>query len=123
MDARPAPSDSAIFQAQFPNVKILYGPWTDASFAEATILVVSPGIPGTDPALQAAKARGVLMLGDIGLFMRVAPAPVVAITGSNGKTTVTTWVGDIVRGAGWSVQVGGNIGVPALELLASPKPD
>ncbi len=84
------------------------------------LIVASPGIALAHPALSAAAEAGVEIVGDIELFCREAQAPIVAITGSNGKSTVTTLVGEMARAAGWQVGVGGNIGLPALTLLKSP---
>jgi UDP-N-acetylmuramoylalanine--D-glutamate ligase len=75
------------------------------------------------PAIAAAIEAGVEVLGDIELFARNANAPVVAITGSNGKSTVTTLVGEMARAAGKAVRVGGNLGTPALDLLEDHAPD
>ncbi|KHD28565.1 UDP-N-acetylmuramoyl-L-alanine--D-glutamate ligase [Xenorhabdus nematophila] len=83
----------------------------------ADLIIASPGIALATPELQAAADAGVEIIGDIELFCREATAPIVAITGSNGKSTVTTLVGEMAKEAGWQVGVGGNIGVPALELL------
>lgn len=84
---------------------------------DADVIVASPGIALATPALAEAAEAGVEIIGDIELFCREAQAPIVAITGSNGKSTVTTLVGEMAKAAGWQVGVGGNIGVPALELL------
>lgn len=84
---------------------------------EADLIVASPGIALAHPALSDAADAGVEIVGDIELFCRENQAPVVAITGSNGKSTVTTLVGEMAKAAGWQVGVGGNIGVPALTLL------
>ncbi|SFU71316.1 UDP-N-acetylmuramoylalanine--D-glutamate ligase [Xenorhabdus koppenhoeferi] len=86
----------------------------------ADLIVISPGIALATPELQAAADAGVEIIVDIELFCRVATAPIVAITGSNGKSTVTVLVGAMAKEAGWQVGVGGNIGVPALELLKKP---
>ena len=83
----------------------------------ADLLVVSPGIALATPVLQDAAAAGIDIVGDIELFCREAQAPIVAITGSNGKSTVTTLVGDMAKAAGWNVAVGGNLGQPSLTLL------
>lgn len=83
----------------------------------ADLIVSSPGIALATPALQQAAAAGVEIVGDIELFCREAKQPIVAITGSNGKTTVTTLVGEMAKCAGLQVGVGGNIGLPALSLL------
>ena len=84
---------------------------------EADLIVASPGIALAHPALSEAADAGVEIIGDIELFCRENQAPVVAITGSNGKSTVTTLVGEMAKAAGWQVGVGGNIGIPALSLL------
>lgn len=84
---------------------------------QADLIVASPGIALASPALSQAAQAGVEIVGDIELFCREAQAPIVAITGSNGKSTVTTLVGEMARTAGWAVGVGGNIGLPALSLL------
>jgi UDP-N-acetylmuramoylalanine--D-glutamate ligase len=83
----------------------------------ADLIVASPGMALATPALSAAAEAGVEIVGDIELFCREAQAPIVAITGSNGKSTVTTLVGEMAKAAGWAVGVGGNIGLPALSLL------
>ncbi|CAA0161578.1 UDP-N-acetylmuramoyl-L-alanine--D-glutamate ligase [Klebsiella oxytoca] len=83
----------------------------------ADLIVASPGIALAHPSLSAAADAGVEIVGDIELFYREAQAPVVAITGSNGKSTVTSLVGEMAKAAGMNVGVGGNIGLPALMLL------
>lgn len=86
----------------------------------ADLIVSSPGISLRTPELVEAAKAGIEIVGDIELFCREAAAPVVAITGSNGKSTVTTLVGEMAKAAGLRVGVGGNIGVPALMLLDNP---
>ncbi|MEQ9860875.1 UDP-N-acetylmuramoyl-L-alanine--D-glutamate ligase [Pectobacterium cacticida] len=86
----------------------------------ADLIVASPGIALATPILCDAADAGIEIVGDIELFCREAQAPIVAITGSNGKSTVTTLVGEMAHAAGWQVGVGGNIGLPALQLLAQP---
>jgi UDP-N-acetylmuramoylalanine--D-glutamate ligase len=80
-------------------------------------IVLSPGISPNEPELQAAQRAGVSIIGDIQLLRRATNLPIVAITGSNAKSTVTTLVGDMARDAGKRVAVGGNLGTPALQLL------
>ncbi|CAM3322912.1 MULTISPECIES: UDP-N-acetylmuramoyl-L-alanine--D-glutamate ligase [Yersinia] len=84
---------------------------------DADLIVASPGMALANPALSEAAEAGVEIVGDIELFCRENQAQIVAITGSNGKSTVTTLVGEMAKAAGWQVGVGGNIGVPALTLL------
>lgn len=87
---------------------------------DANLIICSPGIALSTPELQAAADAGVEIIGDIELFCREAKAPIIAITGSNGKSTVTTLVGEMAKQAGITVGVGGNIGLPALTLLKHP---
>jgi len=91
---------------------------------EADLIVVSPGVPGTLPVLQAAEADGVEVFGEIELAYRIAQdgheTPIVAITGTNGKTTTTTLTGEIFKAAGLYAPVGGNIGHPLVLLAEEP---
>jgi len=91
--------------------------------SEAVELIVSPGVPLSDPAIAPHVARGILAIGDIELFARAAKAPIIAITGSNGKSTVTTLLGKMIKAQGLNGIVGGNLGRPALTLLEAPVPD
>lgn len=93
----------------------LYQPWLLA----ADLIIASPGIALAHPALLMAVQAGVEIIGDIELFCRHARAPIVAITGSNGKSTVTSLVGAMAQATGLNVAVGGNLGLPALRLLAA----
>ena len=89
------------------------------------LIVVSPGVPLNEPEIQAAIQRGVNVVGDVELFAQYRPtsAKVIAITGANGKTTVTTLVGEICKAAGLKTIVAGNIGLPVLETLSMETPD
>lgn len=117
-DSRPAPSGIEALRAMFQNVSFHLGgfdaPAPLNQFSEA---VVSPGVDLRDPFIQKLVAARVPIIGDIELFARAAKAPVIGITGSNGKSTVTTLVGAMARAAGIKVAIGGNLGQPALELL------
>jgi UDP-N-acetylmuramoylalanine--D-glutamate ligase len=106
-----------------PAADIDLGDWPAAAFAGVDAVVVSPGVGLDAPALVDAAARGLPLLGDIELFARAATRPVLGITGSNGKSTVTTLVGQMLTRAGRTAAVGGNLGTPALDLLAGPPPD
>lgn len=96
------------------------GSLNDGWLLAADLIIASPGIALAHPSLLDAAAAGVEIIGDIELFCREAQAPIVAITGSNGKSTVTSLVGEMAKAAGWTVGVGGNIGLPALSLLKQP---
>jgi len=89
----------------------------------ASQLLMSPGVSLEEPIAQAARQRGIEVLGDVELFARAARAPVIGITGTNGKSTVTTLVARMAQAAGRRVLAGGNLGVPALDLLELPTPD
>ena len=102
-----------------PEVELIHG--LDAErLKQAHMIVASPGIALATPELKAAAEFGVRIVGDIELFVRETQTPVIAITGSNGKSTVTTLVGEMIAEAGLKVGVGGNIGTPALSLLKQP---
>lgn len=117
-DTRASPPELATLQRDYPQVEVRCGELDVDFLCRASELYVSPGLALATPALREAAARGVKMSGDIDLFTRYAKAPIVAITGSNAKSTVTTLVGEMAEAAGKKVAVGGNIGTPALELLA-----
>jgi UDP-N-acetylmuramoylalanine--D-glutamate ligase len=116
-DSRREPPGLARLREELPDVAVFVGGFDAAVFGRAEQIVVSPGVALTEPLIAAAMARGVSIVGDIELFARHTQAPVVAITGSNGKSTVTTLVGEMARRAGYHVAVGGNLGTPALDLL------
>jgi len=116
-DSRLQPPGLDELKASWPDVPVYLGDFDEALFAGFNELVVSPGISIAEPAIAGAAARGARIRGDIDLFADAADAPIIAITGSNGKTTVTSLVGEMARAAGRNVQVGGNIGTPALDLL------
>ena len=84
---------------------------------ESELIIVSPGCSLNHPSLILAKKKGIEIIGDIELFCREAKAPIIAITGSNGKSTVSTIIKKMIEKSGKKVQLGGNIGVPALLLL------
>ncbi len=96
------------------------GGHTVAFFADADLIVPSPGVPADLPILVAARNRGVPVLGELALAVEHIQVPVIAVTGSNGKTTVTGLIGHFLRSCGKKVFVGGNIGTPILEYLLDP---
>ncbi|MEB0038954.1 MULTISPECIES: UDP-N-acetylmuramoyl-L-alanine--D-glutamate ligase [unclassified Pseudomonas] len=116
-DTRENPPELATLREQYPQVEVRCGELDVEFLCRADELYVSPGLALATPALQQAAARGVKLSGDIELFARNAKAPIVAISGSNAKSTVTTMVGDMALAAGKRVAVGGNLGTPALDLL------
>ncbi len=123
VDTRDNPPLLAQLSSELPEVPVHCGPLQASVLCQADELVLSPGVPLSTPAIQEAVAAGIPVIGDIDLFREAVTAPVVAITGSNAKSTVTTLVGEMARAAGLRVGVGGNLGKPALELLAAGEQD
>ncbi|NAX23220.1 UDP-N-acetylmuramoyl-L-alanine--D-glutamate ligase [Vibrio sp. V39_P1S14PM300] len=99
------------------NIPLHQGSWKSDWLLEADLIVANPGIALKTPDIQHAREAGIPVVGDIELFAWQVDKPVIAITGSNGKSTVTDLTGVMARAAGVNVGVGGNIGVPALDLL------
>ena len=95
----------------------------ERTFHGQDLIVVSPGIPADSPPLVQARALGEPVIGEIELAAQFLPKSIVAITGSNGKTTTTTLTGEIITAGGYPTRVGGNIGTPAISLVATARPD
>jgi UDP-N-acetylmuramoylalanine--D-glutamate ligase len=119
VDSRETPPGEDQLPAQ---VRLCKGGLHPEILRQAKQLVVSPGIAIATPEIAAAQQAGVEVIGDIELFVRDAQAPIIAITGSNGKSTVTTLVGEMANAAGVKTAIGGNIGIPALGLLTAAEP-
>src|SRR3990172_11695441 len=121
-DSRAAPPNAEQLRAELPGVELHTGAFRPESFAEAELIAISPGVPLAEPLVQAARARGLEVIGDIELFARVRDefpgARVIGITGSNGKSTVTEMVGAMVRSARISTLPARNISLPILKALA-----
>lgn len=124
-DTRENPPGLDALKTELPQVSIHTGAFKAANFADVDLIVASPGVPLAEPEIQAAIQRGVSVVGDVELFAQYRPASakVIAITGANGKTTVTTLVGEICKAAGLKTIVAGNIGLPVLEALMMETPD
>ena len=120
-DSRNAPPFGAQLQSELPAVELHTGAFHPESFAGVDLIAISPGVPMAEPLVQAAVQRGIDVVGDIELFARVRNEfpgnRVIAITGSNGKSTVTEMVGAMVRTANVRTLVAGNIGLPILDAL------
>jgi len=95
----------------------------ERTFRGQDLIVVSPGVPVDAPPLVQARSLGETVIGEVELAAQFLPGPMVAITGSNGKTTTTTLTGEIIAAAGFPVLVGGNIGTPAISLAERAKPE
>ncbi|MBS97523.1 MAG: UDP-N-acetylmuramoyl-L-alanine--D-glutamate ligase [Oceanospirillaceae bacterium] len=116
-DTREQPPGLERMRRDYPQIEVFTGPLDAALLSRVDEILLSPGVAQSDPAIQAAVKAGVALSGDIDLFRAEAKAPIVAITGSNAKSTVTTLVGEMAEAAGVKVKVGGNLGTPALDLL------
>lgn len=118
VDTRLEPPRLQELKQNFPQLQVVLGCLDETLLAQAHTIVLSPGVALHEPAIAKQVAQGVLVVGDIELFASAAKAPIVAITGSNAKSTVTTLVGKMAKEAGLNVKVGGNLGYPALDLLS-----
>jgi UDP-N-acetylmuramoylalanine--D-glutamate ligase len=117
-DSRTAPPYLAELQKAYPSVPVALGGLDKTLLAKAHTIVLSPGVSLQEPTIAEQIKRGTPVIGDIELFAQAVTAPVLAITGTNAKSTVTSLVGQMAEAAGYCVQVGGNLGVPALDLIA-----
>jgi len=119
-DSRETPPQAAALARECPGVPVDTGPFQVANFAGAELIAISPGVDPRAPEIAAAVQRGVPVVGDVELFAQALPArraKIIAITGTNGKSTVTQMTGDICVAAGQDTIVAGNIGLPVLDAL------
>ncbi len=129
-DSRASPPNLAALKSVLPSAKVHLGSGRDRAFEGVDLIAISPGVPLADPAVRRAASRGVPVLGDVELFARalvagtpgnsadIASARVIAITGTNGKSTVTALAGAMCRAAGLDCEVAGNISPAVLDALA-----
>lgn len=117
VDSRAVPPLASEFQREFPEVDVHFGEFGLNLAKKASLVVVSPGVSLKEPLLKAAKQHGAYIVGDIELFIQENTKPLIAITGSNGKSTVTTLVGEMCKAGGMAPLVAGNIGSPVLDAL------
>ena len=121
-DTRDDPPHATKLARDFPAVDLVTGLYATATFADVDAIAISPGVPLREPAVRAAISRGIPVVGDVELFGQALAAKpnrpkVIGITGSNGKSTVTTMVGDMCKSAGLNTVIAGNIGLPVLDAL------
>jgi UDP-N-acetylmuramoylalanine--D-glutamate ligase len=122
-DTRTAPPGLTELGGLAKTIDIRLGGFDLSLLDGASQVLMSPGVSLEEPIASQARARGIEVLGDIELFARAVRAPVIGITGTNGKSTVTSLVASMAAAAGRRVLAGGNLGVPALDLLEQPIPD
>lgn len=116
-DTRDKPPRLEAFRQEFPQLDICAGALPVQWFAAARQIILSPGVDRRNPVIQSAIARGAECSGDVELFAVANPVPVVAVTGSNGKSTVVQLVTEMASACGLRAYAGGNIGTPVLDLL------
>ena len=121
-DTRPVPPFIGHLRKEFPEVELRLGDFDERAFAGVEVVAISPGVPLAEPLVRRARDQGVPIIGDIELFAQIRreylPCKVIAITGSNGKSTVTEMVGAMCKAAGIRTEVAGNIGTPVLDVLS-----
>ncbi len=109
------PADLNFLKSQRINLET--GGHSDHFCHAADILVPSPGVPLNSPVLKTARKKGIPIVGELAIIASYIHVPIIAVTGTNGKTTVTSLIGDLLQAAGHNVFVGGNIGTPVFEYL------
>lgn len=117
LDTRPELANDLDLRRELAGIETHFGDFDDALFDQIDLLIASPGIAMDSPELLKAKDAGVEIRGDIDVFVAETDKPIIGITGSNGKSTVTTFVGQLLESCGLRVALGGNLGVGALDLL------
>ncbi len=123
VDTRVAPPQLEAFRQLYPEVEVELGNLDAVVFDKATQIILSPGIALREPHIMRLIQRGIPVIGDIELFARVVKKPVISITGTNAKSTVTTLVAEMANAAGYKALAGGNLGIPALDLLEQSDTD
>lgn len=117
-DTRLHPPQVEEFKHQFPHVEVYCQDYPEKLLTSVHRILVSPGVAQDCRLMEAARALGIVIENDLDcLAQEIQATPVIAITGSNGKSTVTTWVGEIAKASGLAVAVGGNLGTPVLDLF------
>lgn len=116
-DNRPEPPLANSLSVEHPEVRTAFGKLDSALLTHAHTVVASPGLSQSKPFFTAAREQGIPIIGDIELFSRVANKPVAAVTGSNGKSTVTRLLAEMASASGLCAPAGANLGTPALDLL------
>ncbi len=117
IDSRISPPGLLELQKNFPSIKTHLGGLDKNLLLQAQELIISPGVSLQEPAIAACLRQGIKCIGDIELFTLATQTPIIAITGSNGKSTVTSLIGEMINASGKTAGVGGNLGTPALDLL------
>jgi UDP-N-acetylmuramoylalanine--D-glutamate ligase len=123
VDSRGEPPGLDELHELLPDAELVLGDSSAVSLKHVNRIVASPGVPDTEPLLASARDSGIDVVSDIELFAQEVQSPIVAVTGSNGKSTVTTLLALMCDAAGKTALAGANLGKPALDLLEDDKPD
>jgi UDP-N-acetylmuramoylalanine--D-glutamate ligase len=121
-DTRSDPPGAAALREQVPDAELCVGAFASSLLDGVAQVLISPGLSLREPIATEAAQRGLPVVGDIELFAREVSVPVAAITGTNGKSTVTALLAEVANAAGRATVAGGNLGEPALDLLERPVP-
>ena len=122
-DSREEPPELLELRAEFESASVYLGQINEQVLLASDQIILSPGVSLDDKSIKLSIENNIPVFGDIELFCQKAQAPIIAVSGSNGKSTVTTIVAEMTRLAGLKTYVGGNIGIPALDLLSDSSPD
>jgi len=122
-DSRYSPPGLETARTLYPDIQLYLGPFDPEILCSAKEIIISPGLSLSEPAISIARQAGVQVIGDIEIFCQKATRPIIAVTGSNGKSTVASLIYRMIEASGKQVKLGGNIGTPALGLLDKPEPD
>lgn len=123
VDSRKQPPELDRLKKRYPDVPLYLGEFDQSVLLSAKQIVISPGVSRLEPAIQAAVDAGIQLSSDIEIFCQQVEKPIVAVTGSNGKSTVVTLLKEMMEQAGLRVQLAGNIGTPVLDILQNDVPD
>ena len=116
-DSRSTPPNLVLYNSQIKHPAPILGEWSKDLLVDVDEVIISPGIAQTEDIVIWAREKNIDVISDIELFSRYAKAPVIGITGSNGKSTVTQLLGEMLSNCNKNVAIGGNIGKPALDIL------
>ncbi|WP_281560710.1 UDP-N-acetylmuramoyl-L-alanine--D-glutamate ligase [Thalassomonas sp. RHCl1] len=116
-DSREQAIDEAVFQRDYPGCELVQGKWDADLIASAQVILASPGIDMAEAVIAGAISPGCQVWGDVELFCRLTDVPVIAVTGSNGKSTVVSLLAHLAQSLGLNAELGGNVGVPILDLI------
>lgn len=122
-DQNAEQEDAIALQDAYEGTEMFLGDFAELDFTQYETIILSPGVPRYLPQIKQAIDAGVEVIGDIELFARIVNAPVVAVTGSNGKSTVVHLLSEMADAANVNAALGGNFGNPALDLISDPEPD